>query len=258
VIALDEAATRAALARDEVLIGTALAQKTGIAPGDEIAIEVSGRTTKARVAALAVDFTSGGVAVLLSRDSARRLFGLEAIEVLLVTAEPGKAASLQEPLEELAAEHGMLARSFAEMQSLIDRVVQGIVGSLESILLLGFVVGSLGVANTVTMNVLEKARTLGLLRSVGMTSRQVTRMVVLQSVLLGTAGGLIGVVGGITTALFIQISSQPLLGHPVQMSLRPWLIVGNLAAAVLVTAAAAWLPARRAARIDLLQAISTE
>ena len=194
----------------------------------------------------------------VSREAGRTLFGLDAIEVLLVTGEPGQAAALQEPLEELAAAHGMLARSFAEMQSMIDRVVQGIVGSLKSILMLGFVVGSLGVANTVTMNVLEKTRTLGLLRSVGMTSGQVTRLVVIQSVLLGAAGGVIGTFGGITTALFIQISSQPLLGYPVQMSLRPGLIALNFGAAILVTAVAAWLPARRASRLDLLQAISAE
>ena len=258
VIGLDETAAREALARGEAFVGTALSQKTGIQPGEEIAVEVYGRTTKVKVAALVVDFMSGGVAVHVSREAGRTLFGLDAIEVLLVTGEPGQAAALQEPLEELAAAHGMLARSFAEMQSMIDRVVQGIVGSLKSILMLGFVVGSLGVANTVTMNVLEKTRTLGLLRSVGMTSGQVTRLVVIQSVLLGAAGGVIGTFGGITTALFIQISSQPLLGYPVQMSLRPGLIALNFGAAILVTAVAAWLPALRASRLDLMQAISAE
>jgi putative ABC transport system permease protein len=120
------------------------------------------------------------------------------------------------------------------------------------------VVGSLGVANTVTMNVLEKTRTLGLLRAVGMTSGQVSRLVVLESVLLGLAGGLIGAVGGMFTALLIQIASQPLLGHPVQASLRPTVVIVNLVAAVAVTALAAWIPARRAVRLDLLASISSE
>ena len=119
-------------------------------------------------------------------------------------------------------------------------------------------VGSLGVANTVTMNVLEKQRTLGLLRAVGMTSRQVTLVVVLESLILGIAGSLIGLFGGITTALFIQLSSQPLLGHPIEAKFRPEVIAANLAAAVVVAVVAAWLPARRAARLDLLQAISAE
>jgi ABC-type antimicrobial peptide transport system permease subunit len=60
------------------------------------------------------------------------------------------------------------------------------------------------------------------------------------------------------TALFIQLSSQPLLGHPVNVTFRPAVVATNLAAAVAVTALAAWLPARRAVRMDLLEAISAE
>ena len=152
----------------------------------------------------------------------------------------------------------MLLRSFGDVKRFIDGIVSGVVGSLWAILGLGFVVGSLGVANTVTMNVLEKRRTLGLLRAVGMTSRQVTGVVVLESLLLGLSGAIIGLLGGLTTALFIQYASQPLLGHPIRATLRPSLIAANIAAAILVTGLAAWFPARRAARLDLLEAISSE
>jgi iron complex transport system permease protein len=76
--------------------------------------------------------------------------------------------------------------------------------------------------------------------------------------LLGVAAGLIGLVAGLTIALFIQFASQPLLGHPLKMHLRPGVIAANLAAAVVVTALAAWLPARRAVKLDLLEAISAE
>ncbi len=144
------------------------------------------------------------------------------------------------------------------MQRFVDGIVGGVVNSLWAILGLGFVVGSLGVANTVTMNVLEKKRTLGLLRAVGMTRGQVTRMVVLESILLGAAGGLIGLAAGLVSALFIQLASQPLLGHPISVTFRPSVVVINLVAAVAITALAAWLPARRAVRLDLLEAISSE
>jgi len=87
---------------------------------------------------------------------------------------------------------------------------------------------------------------------------QVVRMVVLESLLLGGAGAIIGLVAGLTTAFFIQLASQPLLGHPLRMHLRPGIIAVNLVAAVVVTALAAWLPARRAVRLDLLEAMSAE
>ena len=249
---------RAALDRGEAAAGTVLARRTGIKPGDEVAVEVFGRTTKVKIAALVVDYTSGGSSIHLERSAARKLFGMTAADILLVTAAPGQVAGLREPLAAIADEHTLLLRSFADVQAFIDRIVNGVVGSLWAILGLGFVVGSLGVANTVTMNVLEKKRTLGLLRTVGMTRGQVTRMVVLESLLLGISGAVIGLVGGLVTALFIQLASQPLLGHPIRPSFRPGVVAANLAAAVAVTALAAWLPARRTARLDLLEAISSE
>jgi putative ABC transport system permease protein len=87
---------------------------------------------------------------------------------------------------------------------------------------------------------------------------QVVGMVVLQSVLLGAAAGIVGLVAGVTTALFIQSASQPLLGHPLALHIRPGVVVANLLAALAVTALAAWLPARRAVKLELLEALSTE
>jgi len=175
-------------------------------------------------------------------------------EAIRRLAEPWRG----EPLDAIARKHSMFLRSYGELRGFIDRIVSGVVGSLWSILGLGFVVGSLGVANTVTMSVLEQQRSLGLLRAVGMRRGQVVGMVVLQSVLLGAAAGIVGLVAGVTTALFIQFASQPLLGHPLALHIRPGVVVANLLAALAVTALAAWLPARRAVKLELLEALSTE
>jgi len=256
-----EAALREALDRGEVAAGTMLARRTGIQPGDEVIVKVFGRATPVRIAALVHDFTAGGSTLHLRRDLARQRFGMEIADILLITArrdQAGRVADLGEPLGAIAHEFSLLIRSFAEATTFVNTLVNGVVRSLEAVLALGFVVGSLGVANTVTMSVLEKRRTLGLLRSVGMGRGRVVRMVVLESLLLGAAGGITGTFAGISTALFIQLASQPLLGHPVQFSVRPGVIVTNLLAALAVTAAAAWFPARRAVRMDLLEAIAAD
>lgn len=254
----EESAVRAALARGEAVAGTLLARRTGIRPGDEVVVDVLGRSTKVRVAALVVDYTSGGGSLTLRSDAAARLLGLGAESMLLVRATPGRADELQPPLAAFAREHGLVARSFSAYRRQVDGMVDGVVRSLWAILALGFAVGSLGVANTVTMNVVEQTRSLGLLRAVGMTGRQVTRMIVLQSAAIGAAGGLIGLVGGLTTSAFIQAASQPLLGHPIRFTFRPDIVAGTLAASLAVSILAACLPARRAARLDVLDAIRLE
>lgn len=254
----DEPTLRSALERGEAAAGSALTGHAGVAGGATVNVEVRGRTMPVTIGGLVVDYTGGGAALHLRRDAARRLFGIENADFLLVTALPGQAATLAGPLAEAGRELRLVPRSFAEMRGTIDRVVGGVVGALWAILGLGFVIGSLGVANTVAMNVAEQQRTLGLLRSLGMTRGQVTRLVVVESLLLGVAGCVAGVVGGLVTAAVIQVASQPLLGHPLAFSLRPDVIAANLAGAVVVTALAAVLPARRAARIDILQAIAAE
>lgn len=257
-VGTDATTLRAALDRGEAAAGSTLAGHAGVASGATLIVEVRGRSMPVTVGGLVVDYTAGGAALHLRRDAARRLFGIENADFLLVTALPGEAAALAGPLAAAGRDLRLVPRSFADMRGTIDRIVGGVVGALWAILGLGFVIGSLGVANTVAMNVAEQQRTLGLLRSLGMTRRQVTRLVLVESLLLGVAGCAAGVVGGLVTAAFIQVASQPLLGHPLTPSLRPAVIAANLAGAVVVTALAALLPARRAARIDLLEAIAAE
>ncbi|MFM8578144.1 MAG: ABC transporter permease, partial [Planctomycetaceae bacterium] len=257
-VGVDEDALRRLLAGDAVAAGTVLAKRTGAKVGDEISVTAFGRTIHVTLAALVVDYTGGGSSIYMNRQLARRSLGLDSVDALLVSAEPGRADSLAEPLAEIAERHEMIVQSYTQVVAVLDRIVGGVVSALWSILGLGFVVGSLGVANTVTMSVLEKRRTLGLLRTVGMTSGQVMRLVLIESILLGMTGCVIGVIGGIATSAFIQIASQPLTGLPVGASFRPLFIVASLLAAVGVTIVAAWVPAKRAVGLDLLDSIAAD
>jgi putative ABC transport system permease protein len=257
-VGLSDEGLRRVFAKGGLAIGTALARQARCGVGDEITLAAFGRTLRMPVSAVVRDYMAGGSSVFLTRTTARQLLGIDSVDAVLVTARPDAAARLAQPLQSIAREHSMLLQSHRDMRAMMDRTTTGLVGALWSILGLGFVVGSLGVANTVAMNVLEKRRTIGLLRAVGMTGRQVSRLVLIESLLIGATGGLIGVAAGIATALFIQFSSQALLGHPLTMSIRPSLILGNVAAALAITAVAAWLPARRAVGLDLLEAIASE
>ena len=109
-VGTSDADLRRGLARGEAAAGTVLARRAGIKPGDELDVAVHGRTFRVKIAALVVDYTSGGASLLLRRDTAKRLFGLESADIVLVTAEPGKAAELEAGLQKIADGHGMLLR----------------------------------------------------------------------------------------------------------------------------------------------------
>ena len=66
-----------------------------------------------------------------------------------------------------------------------------------------------------------------------------------------------GIVAGVAVAYLINVAMMPVLGHPVQFTFHPMLLAGGLAAGLAVVALAAWFPANRAARLDLLEALRT-
>jgi putative ABC transport system permease protein len=122
----------------------------------------------------------------------------------------------------------------------------------------GFIVGGVAVANTLTLNVLEQTRELGLLRIIGLTPAQTRWLVLNESLLLGAMGALLGTLGGVTTALVIHFCNGPVLGRPVPFELHPWLVIANAGGCLLIALLAAWRPGLSASRLNVLSAIAYE
>src|SRR5690606_14305185 len=115
-----------------------------------------------------------------------------------------------------------------------------------------------GLINTLTMNILEQTREIGMLRVVAMTRSQVRRMIFAQAALLGMIGLIPGVVAGLGIEYAISMSSFAVLGHEIMFHFRPLLFLACLAAAALILLLAALLPAERAARLQLSAALRCE
>ena len=124
------------------------------------------------------------------------------------------------------------------------------------LLALSVLIAVLGIVNTLALSVLERTRELGLLRAVGMSRRQVKRMVRVESVLVAVFGGLLGLAVGAVFGVALQ---RALVNEGVTELAFP---VGQLAVYLLLAAVAgvlaAWLPARRASRLNVLQAIAAD
>jgi putative ABC transport system permease protein len=110
-----------------------------------------------------------------------------------------------------------------------------------------------GIVNTLVLSISERTRELGLLRAVGTSRRQVKRVVRYEAVITSLIGGILGIVLGIVLAiLFTRPLDDFTLSIPV-VSLVFVLVVAGLAGV-----GAAILPARRAARLDVLDALAYE
>ena len=132
--------------------------------------------------------------------------------------------------------------------------IGGIVNLLYALLAVSIVIGTLGVIGTLLLSVVERTREIGLLRAIGMSRRQVRRMITAEAIIIAVFGGLLGTAIGILFGVSVvqAIGNNLTLSLPVgQLGL--WLLI----AALLGILAAAY-PARRAARQDVLQAIAYE
>jgi putative ABC transport system permease protein len=143
-----------------------------------------------------------------------------------------------------------------------NSVTQAIVGSASVLTVMLAVVASLGVFNTVVLNTRDRRRDLGMLKSIGMTPRQVTVMTVTSMAALGALGSLLGIPLGMAGHRLVV----PRMAEAVDITLPAymtdvWQATALLAlapAGVAIAVLGAYLPARRAARLTVAEVLRNE
>ncbi len=242
----------------QTVLGNALAQRLGVGVGDTITVETARGPQPVRVVGTATEYTVGGMALFLDWGRAKELFDVPGVHAFGLTARPGRAADLEPRLRALCAGHGLWCQSNAELRGFVDQAVEGVTGFFWMLVVLVFVVASLGMVNTLTMSVLEQTRELGVLRAVAMQRRQVRKLVLAQAVFLAGISLVPGALFGVGLAYLMNLAARPTVGHAVAFHIDAPLVAGCLAVALVVALLAAAWPARRAARLRVIEALQYE
>ncbi len=177
---------------------------------------------------------------------------------LLITVDDGAdAAAVQDAVEQQTAELPTVTvkdqAGFAEEQRApIDQMLL----LIYALLGLALVIAVLGIVNTLALSVIERTREVGLLRAIGLGRGQLRRMIRLEAIVIAVLGAVLGVGMGIVFGLALMTSLADDGLEVVQVPVLQLLLY--VVAAGLVGVLAAVFPARRAARLDVLQAIATE
>jgi putative ABC transport system permease protein len=136
-----------------------------------------------------------------------------------------------------------------------DREIQQFLLLLYVLLALSVIVSLFGMVNTLALSVFERTRELGMLRAVGMTRRQVRRMIRHESVITALIGAALGLPLGIFLALLV---TRALSQYDLQFAVPYSSLIAFIVVAIIAGLLAAILPARRAARLRVLEALQYE
>ena len=143
-------------------------------------------------------------------------------------------------------------RSQEEISSMMNSTMSTITILLGSVAGISLLVGGIGIMNIMYVSVTERTREIGLRMSVGARGIDILNQFLIEAILLSVTGGIIGVILGVSLSLslnyFFQIATQ----------IEPWSIIMSFAVCTFTGVFFGWYPAKKAARLDPIEAIRYE
>ncbi len=250
-----------ALGRERaIIVNGVFAAQRRVGVGDVLTLQTPEGKREYRVVGVGSDYLNAKLATAyISQANLEQDFHQTAdLLVMVEAAEDTNMAVVQARLEEIVQKYPSFVltewRSFREEQK---RVFGQSLSLLYVILLMFALPSLLAMVNTLTINVMERTREIGVLRAVGSTRRQIRRMVVAESLLLGALGTAFGILAGIWLG-YVLIQGMNVSGFVTPYYFPYAGILVAVAVGLLIGVGAAVLPARRAARLDIVAALRYE
>ncbi|MBN1147055.1 MAG: ABC transporter permease [Anaerolineales bacterium] len=257
----DSAANWARLEQGKaVFVSNVVADRYGLGQGDEIVLHTSRGDQAFYVAAEVVDFGGQGQVVYGTYEDLHYWFNEQGVDRFTLTVAQGYSieAVSREIENRFQGRYNLSLQTTESFKDSILDLMEQSFRLFDVLNMIGVIIGAMGVINTLTMNVIERQREIGGLRSLGMTRGQVLRMVLAEALALGLMGGVYGLGVGYLIANALIEGTNMMVGYDLVYMFTPNPFLVGVLIALGVVQVAAIYPARRAARVNIVESIKHE
>lgn len=243
-----------------VFLSSVLAESLDLDKGDVIYLKTRRGVLPFEIAGVIVDFFAQGQTITGSYRDMKQFFGEDGADRFTVKVAEGY--EVEAVAEEIKARFqdrkNISVQTTAAFKEQINGLLDQSLALFNVLSLIGVVIGTLGVVNTLTMNVMERTREIGGLRSLGMSRRQVIRMVLAEALGLGMMGAVYGLAFGYVLANIMIRAMNVGNGYDLSLvfSIQPFALGTILA--IGISQLAALSPAKRGAELNIVEAIKHE
>lgn len=243
-----------------VIISPAVAARLGLDLGDTLELPSPGGTLTLTVAGIMTDITPYGGTLNIDRRDYLRYWNDATSSNVAVLVEPGHSpeAVRQRILDRWGDTMPLAIRLNHEFWQELKVSYDSFYGLNEALTWIAVLVSGLAIANTLFAAILERKREIGVLRAVGTRRGEVLQVVLGEALSIGLVGGLIGSVAGLTLQRVMVAASQYINGAATEWVVDWGSLAMAAAVALLLAPLAGLLPARWAARLDVVDALRYE
>jgi putative ABC transport system permease protein len=252
--------TDAGLARGEVAIGPALARSQGLRPGDELSLATPTGRIRLPIMSVQYDGSFAGRSVLMAYDLFVRVYGeQQPVSVVLTPKRGVSEARLLATVRQARLDGGrLIVEDRAQVIARNAKEVQSQLSTFDAIQRGLLVMSFVAVLSTLLLVGIQREKEFGMLAAVGMTPRELRRMVLTEAGMVAGLGVLATGVGALVMYWCLNTIVPVIIGYKDPFVVDGAAFLGYSAIAIVTALLAALYPSRRAGKVEVLEALRYE